>query len=209
MKNKNFNPHKFRSYTIVFGLLIISFLLVFGGLIFRNKLHPDYPLVFTDANNKLMFITKSNNSKNDIASIEDASIVYANMNTRYLLYTNNNALYLVDTSVGGVGKKISNSVSKYGFSDDDKYIYFLDNNNLYIYNRFNEEKTKISDNVSKVELIKDNIMIYNQNGKLVYHNLDGNTYIISDSYVTVELSNDGRLLLYSVIDEDLRIVKLF
>ena len=205
MKNNNFNPHKVRSYSIVFGLLIFSFLLVFGGLIFRSKLHPDYPLVFTDANNKLMFITKSNRSKNDIASITNASIVYANNNTKYLLYTNNSSLYLLDTTIGGVGNKISNNVSAYGFSEDDKYIYYIDNNKeFYLYNRNNAEIIKISDNVNKVELIRDNIIIYNKNGKLIYYKLDNNSYTISDSYINVELSSDNKLLLYSVFNDDLK-----
>ena len=59
MKNKNFNPYRLRSYLIVFGLLIASFAMVFGSLMFRSKLHPDYPLVFSDANNRLMVITIS------------------------------------------------------------------------------------------------------------------------------------------------------
>ena len=204
MKRQKYNFHKYRSYTMVFGLLILSFVLVFGGLIFRSKNHPDFPLVFTDANNKLMFITKSNNSKNDIASISNASIVYANSNTRYLLYTNNNSLYLLDTTVGGIGKKISNNVSSYGFSKDDKYIYYIDNNkNFFIYNRSNEEKLKIASDVNKVELIKDNHIIYNQENKLIYQDINSDQYVISDSYTTVELNNDSKYILYSVFNEDL------
>ena len=205
MEKQKYNFHKYRSYLIVFGLLTLSFVLVFGGLIFRSKNHPDFPLVFTDANNRLMFITKSNNSKNDIASISNASIVYANNNTRYLLYTNNNALYLLDTTVGGVGTKISNNVISYGFSVDDKFVYYIDNNNdLFIYNRNDSKKIKISDKVNKIELVKDNHLIYNQNGKLIYQNINSKPVVISDNYVTVELNKDSKLLLYSVIKDDLK-----
>ena len=87
--NKNYYPNKKRAYFIVFGLLILSFVVVFGGLIFRSVFRQDYPLLFIDANNKLMYITKSDNNKNDIASIDNAKIVYANNDTRILLYTNN------------------------------------------------------------------------------------------------------------------------
>jgi len=203
VKNKNFESYRIRSYLIVFGLLIVSFLLVFGGLIFRSRLHPDYPLVFTDANNKLMFITKGNNSKNDIASISDANIVYANVNTRYLLYTNNNSLYLLDTSVGGVGTIISSNVKEYGFSLDDKYVYYIDNNSdFYVYNRDSEETTKISSNVDKVETMNDGNIIYSESNKLVYQKLNDEKNIIADSYATVELNSDSRLILYSIEDED-------
>lgn len=205
MKRQKYNFHRYRSYLIVFGLLTLSFVLVFGGLIFRSKSHPDFPLVFTDANNKLMFITKSNNSKNDIASISNASIVYANNNTRYLLYTNNNALYLLDTTVGGTGKKISNNITTYGFSEDDKYVYYLDNGkNFYIYNRTNNEKIKIAENVNKVELIREDNIIYNQEDKLIYQTLNTKPVVISNSYTSVELNSDNKLILYSIFNNDLK-----
>ena len=205
VETQKYNFHKYKSYTIVFGILMLSFALVFGGLIFRSKSHPDYPLVFTDANNRLMFITKTNNSKNDIASISNASIVYANNNTRYLLYTNNSALYLLDTTVGGTGTKISNNVINYGFSLDDKYIYYIDNdNNFFIYNRSDGKKTKIAEKVNKIELVKDNHIIYNQSGKLIYQEINSKPVVISDNYLSVELNKDSKLILYSVINEDLK-----
>ena len=123
--NKNYRPNKKRAFIQIFGLLGMSFLMVFGGLIFRNIIHHDYPLVFVDSNNKLMYITKSDNNKNDIASIENANIVYANNDTKSLLYTNNGVLYLLDTTVGGIGTKVSENPLKYGFSKDVKYVYYL------------------------------------------------------------------------------------
>ena len=204
-ERQKYKFNRYKSYTIVFGILTLSFILVFGGLIFRSKSHPDYPLVFTDANNRLMFITKTNNSKNDIASISNASIIYANSNTRYLLYTNNNALFLLDTTVGGTGKKISNNVIDYGFSLDDKYIYYIDNDNdFYIYNRNDGQKTKIADKVNKIELVKDNHLIYNQGGKLIYQDINSKPVVISDNYYSVELNKDSKLILYSVLKDDLK-----
>ena len=205
MKNKNFNPYRLRSYIIVFGLLILSFVIVFGSLLFRSKLNPDYPLVFTDANNRLMVITKSNNSKNDIAAITNANISYANSDTRYLLYTNNNSLYLLDTTVSGVGTIITQSPLSYGFSKDDKYVYYIDSkNDLYIYNRSNSETTLIDNNVSKVELINDDNIIYNQNNNLIFKKMGSDSVIISNNYSSVELNDDKKLILYSVNSEDLK-----
>ena len=205
MKNKNFNPYRLRSYTIVFGLLILSFALVFGSLMFRSKLHPDYPLVFSDANNRLMFITKSNNSKNDIAAITNANISYANNDTRYLLYTNNNVLYLLDTTQNGVGTNITQNPIDYGFSKDDKLIYFIDSKNeLFVYYRNNLETIKIASNVIKVETIDNNHIIYNQNNNLVYQEINSTPVLISQTYKTVELSKDNKLVLYSVENEDVK-----
>src|SRR5574344_2840167 len=203
--NKNYHPNKKKAFIIVFGLLIISFLSVFGGLIFRNFINRDYPLVFVDSNNKLMFITKSDNNKNDIASIENANIVYATNDTRYLLYTNGTILYLLDTTVGGVGTKIIENAKTYGFSKDDKFVYYIDeNDNLYLYNRDNGEAIYVSKEVSKVELIKDDIVIFGSNGSLNYYYIStGNINKISDNYKTVELNSDGKIILYSTVNNDL------
>ena len=205
MKNKNFNPYRLRSYIIVFGLLTLSFTLVFGSLLFRSKLHPDFPLVFSDANNRLMVITKSNNSKNDIALINNANISYANNDTRYLLYTNNNSLYLLDTTATGVGTKITQSPVDYGFSKDDKLIYFIDSkNDLYIYDRNDSKTIKIASNIKKVEVIDNNHMIYNQNDNLVYQEINSTPVLVSDTYDTVELNKDDKLILYSMLNEDVK-----
>ena len=204
--NKNYRPNKKRAFIQIFGLLGLSFLMVFGGLIFRNIIHHDYPLVFVDSNNKLMYITKSDNNKNDIASIENANIVYANNDTKSLLYTNNGVLYLLDTTVGGIGTKVSENPLKYGFSKDVKYVYYLDaNGTFYLYKMDNADIIKIADNVSKVETINDVDVVFDQQDKLVYYNLNNNeTSVISDSYKTVELNSDNKIILYSILNNNLK-----
>ena len=198
MKNNNYVPNKKRSYFIVFGLLILSFLIVFGGLIFRNFFRQDYPLLFIDANNRLMYITKSDNNKNDIANIDDANIIYANNDTRYLLYTNNNVLYLLDTTVGGIGKKIVSNPKLYGFSSSDKYIYYIDNDDsYYIFNRNNDEVSLIDKNVIKTEVLNDNITIYDKNGKLMYYDFVNDPVEIVSNYYDVQINSDNKLILYS------------
>ena len=204
--NKNYRPNKKRAFIQIFGLLGLSFLMVFGGLIFRNIIHHDYPLVFVDSNNKLMYITKSDNNKNDIASIENANIVYANNDTKSLLYTNNGVLYLLDTTIGGIGTKVAENPLKYGFSKDDKYVYYLDANSaLYLYKMDNSDIIKIADNVSKVETINDVDVVFNQQEKLVYYNLSNNeSNVISDSYKTIELNSDNKIILYSILNNNLK-----
>ena len=204
--NKNYRPNKKRAFIQIFGLLGISFLMVFGGLIFRNIIHHNYPLVFVDSNNKLMYITKSDNNKNDIASIENANIVYANNDTKSLLYTNNGVLYLLDTTVGGIGTKIAENPLKYGFSKDDKYIYYLDSiGTFYLYKVDSSDVIKVSDNVNKVEVIKEDYVLFNQQDKLVYYNIStGENNVISDSYKTVELNTDYRMVLYSILNNNLK-----
>jgi hypothetical protein len=203
--NKNYHPNKKRAFIMVFGMFIGTVLLVYAGLISRNIVHQDYPLVFVDSNNKLMYITKSNNNKNDLASIENANIVYANNDTKYLLYTNNNALYLLDTTFGGVGTKVCDSSSIYGFSKDDKYVYYIDaNSGLYLYDWQNNVNSYVTSNVSKVELIKSNVVLYVQDSKLYFYNLSNQeTKLIADSYDHTEINDDNYLVLYSVANNNL------
>ncbi len=202
--NNNYHSNKIKSYVIVFGLFILSFLLVFGGLVFRSKIHPDFPLVFTNAENKLMFITKSNSMKNDIATLEDAKIEYANNDTRYLLYLNKNTLFLLDTTGVGPGEKIADNVVTFGFSKDDRHIYYIDNKNtLYLYARNEKNLIKVASNVNKIEVITGNHLIYNQAGKLIYQKIENDPKVISNVYNSVEINHDNKYILYSVKNDEL------
>ena len=102
-----------KTYLIVFGIFFLTIILLLVGSLFRTNITPDYPLVFRDANNKLMVITKSGSGKKDITTITDANIVYANKDIRYLLYSHNNSLFLLDTTSGGEGKKLAEDITKY------------------------------------------------------------------------------------------------
>ena len=152
-----------------------------------------------------MVITKSNNSKNDIASITDANIAYANNDTKYLLYTNNNSLYLLDTTIGGVGEHISSSILSYGFSTDDRKVYYITkDNSLYLYNRANKETNFIANNVDKVEIVKDDYLLYSQNKSLIFQKLNEQPILVADKYLTAELNTDNHMILYSQANQELK-----
>lgn len=189
-----------KSYLIVIGIFILSIALIIIGTFFRTSVNPDYPLVFTDSNSNLMYITKSNNTKNDIVSSADAKIIYANNDTRYLLYVNNNALYLLDTTVGGEGTKIADAPIDYGFSAEDDYIYYVDNTNkLNIYNRKDEKIKTIDDKVTKVEIANAKYTLYSKDGVLYIGDLtEDENYKVNNEYQKVEINKANKLVLYSV-----------
>lgn len=193
-----------KSYFIVFGILFLSICLLVVGSLFRNNITPDYPLVFIDANNKLMVITKTGSSKNDITNIEDANIVYANEDIRYILYTNNTSLYLLDTTSGGEGTLLSKNAKDYGFSSDDEAIYYIEeDNSLYVYIRKNKTSYLIDNNVKKTIDVIDNYVIYGKEDSLLikdYLNLSVDT--IASSYGDVYISEDYDYILYSTDNSD-------
>lgn len=193
-----------KSYFLVYGIFALSVLVVILGSLFRNKITPDYPLVFKDANNKLMFITKSSDGKSDITKIEEANIVYANADIRYLLYTNKDKLYLLDTTQAGEGTLLSDNVKSYGFSYDDKAIYYIENNDeLHVYLRKNGSDYLIDNNVNKAEDVVGSFVIYNKGENLTVKNFnEGTTDVIAKRYSEIILSKDAKYMLYSILDAE-------
>ena len=193
-----------KSYFVVFGILALSICLLIVGSLFRNNITPDYPLVFIDANNKLMVITKNENNKNDITSIEDANIVYANEDIRYILYTNKTSLYLLDTTSGGVGTLLSKNVKSYGFSSDDNAIYYIEeDNSLYVYLRKSKSSYLVDSNVTESIDVVGNYVIYGKDNNLLikdYINISLDT--ISSSYSEVYINEDYDSILYSTDNSD-------
>ena len=192
-----------KSYLIVFSTLFLSILLLLIGSLFRNNITPDYPIVFKGADNRLMVITR-NNDVNDITNIEETDIVYANNDVRFILYTDKNTLYLLDTTSTSNKKILTNKASSYGFSSDDKYVYYIENNkDLRLYNRKTNASTLVDTDVTKFLDISLNYAIYEKDNSLIVKDIEtGSTDIAAKSYEEIILSKDGKKMLYSNLNAD-------
>lgn len=192
-----------KSYLIVFSTLFLSILLLLIGSLFRNNITPDYPIVFKGADNRLMVITR-NNDVNDITNIEETDIVYANSDVRFILYTDKNTLYLLDTTSTSNKKILTNNASSYGFSSDDKYVYYIENNkDLRLYNRKTNASTLVDTDVTKFLDISLNYAIYEKDNSLIVKDIEtGSTDIAAKSYEEIILSKDGKKMLYSNLNAD-------
>lgn len=192
-----------KSYLIVFSILFLSILLLLVGSLFRTNITPDYPIVFKGADNRLMVITR-NNDVNDIANIEETDIVYANSDVRYILYTDKNTLYLLDTISTNNKKILTNNANSYGFSSDDKYVYYIENNkDLHLYNRKTASDTLIDTDVTKFLDISLNYAIYEKDNCLIVKDTEtGSSDIAAKSYEEIILSKDGKKMLYSNLNTD-------
>ena len=192
-----------KSYLIVFSILFLSILLLFVGSLFRTNITPDYPIVFKGADNRLMVITR-NNDVNDITNIEETDIVYANSDVRYILYTDKNTLYLLDTISTNNKKILTNNANSYGFSSDDKYVYYIENNkDLHLYNRKTASDTLIDTDVTKFLDISLNYAIYEKDNCLIVKDTEtGSSDIAAKSYEEIILSKDGKKMLYSNLNTD-------
>lgn len=192
-----------KSYLIVFSILFLSILLLLVGSLFRTNITPDYPIVFKGADNRLMVITR-NNDVNDITNIEETDIVYANSDVRYILYTDKNTLYLLDTTSTNNKKILTNNANSYGFSSDDKYVYYIENNkDLHLYNRKTASDTLIDTDVTKFLDISLNYAIYEKDNCLIVKDTEtGSSDIAAKSYEEIILSKDGKKMLYSNLNTD-------
>ena len=192
-----------KSYLIVFSILFLSILLLLVGSLFRTNITPDYPIVFKGADNRLMVITR-NNDVNDITNIEETDIVYANSDVRYILYTDKTTLYLLDTISTNNKKILTNNANSYGFSSDDKYVYYIENNkDLHLYNRKTASDTLIDTDVTKFLDISLNYAIYEKDNCLIVKDTEtGSSDIAAKSYEEIILSKDGKKMLYSNLNTD-------
>lgn len=192
-----------KSYLIVFSILLLSIFLLLIGSLFRTNITPDYPIVFKDASNRLLVITK-NNDLNNITDIESTDIVYANSDIRYILYTDSTNLYLLDTTNTSSKKLLTEDANSYGFSSDDKYIYYIESSkDLYIYNRKSATTVLVDTNVTKVLDISDNYVIYEKDMHLLVKDIDTQEIdTVSKNYDDVIISKDGKSMLYSVTSSE-------
>ena len=192
-----------KSYLIVFSILFLSILLLLVGSLFRTNITPDYPIVFKGADNRLMVITR-NNDVNDITNIEETDIVYANSDVRYILYTDKNTLYLLDTTSTNNKKILTNNANSYGFSSDDKYVYYIENSkDLHLYDRKTASDTLIDTDVTKFLDISLNYAIYEKDNCLIVKDTEtGSSDIAAKSYEEIILSKDGKKMLYSNLNTD-------
>lgn len=192
-----------KSYLIVFSTMFLAIFLLLVGSLFRTNVTPDYPIVFKGANNRLMVITR-NNDVNDITNIDETDIVYANSDVRYILYTDKNTLYLLDTTSTENKKMLTNKASSYGFSSDDKYVYYIENNkDLYIYNRKNASSYLVDSNVTKLLDVSLDYVIYEKDNSLLVKDIATQTIdTVAKSYEDIILSKDGKKMLYSNLNQD-------
>ena len=122
------------------------------GNIFTSK-DLDYPVVYNNSDGDLYLL--DSNAKNDEDAVKLAvgesisNVVYANNTERYVLFMKNEDLYLYDAKQNGETIKIIDNVITFTFTDDDKYIVALsDDNSLRVYNY--KEDEKIEKDVSNI-----------------------------------------------------------
>ena len=136
----------------------------------KNKV-VKYPVVYV-SDDKLFVGTKNGKTNRVDSDYEkySADIIYKNNKTDEFLYLSDDTLFEVK-SKNGEKEKIASDVKSALYSDDDKYIVYLDDeSNLYSYKR---SSNKIAKNVSRVYAVVGNKVYYGKGDSLYVTKITG------------------------------------
>ena len=198
---------KTAKYLKIGGIVIVVIAL---GLIAKNLLKgdetPKYSLLYVSKDNDLMMVNANTDKTEKITGdATDTEAIYANQSNRYILYTKEYKLYLLDTKKPEEPTKIAKDVNSFAFSENDKYVYYTnDESDLYIYDMKDSEK--IESNVDSVIGTTKDKILYEKSNKLYVRSLklskDDETKIDSDIYYSY-FTEDKKAVVYYNEDSDL------
>lgn len=169
---------------------------------------PDYGVVYTNDDGDLMVVGANGKKPVKLANDSSNDVQYANTTERFILFTKDDNLYLYDKKKGEDTTKIDKDVSSFGFSDDDKYIYYVnDEDELYTYKK---ESKKIDSDVTYVVGTIDNNIVYSKDDELYFRNMNGkkDKVKVASDVKNQALSEDCSKILYQTDDDDLYIYKV-
>lgn len=166
---KVFNEHK-KQFIIAGAVLAALIVLVIAFNFvksFTGGNNREYPLVYLTKDDEFKFISSK---KKEGTLIDDKGnkvddVKYSNASDKYILFLKDKDLYIFNTLKKKSSDKIASDVTYADFTEDDKYIIYLDDDdNLYAYNY--KEKSKLESNVDKVEMITKDYVFFEKDDSL-------------------------------------------
>lgn len=194
---------------VILGAIVLILFVIFLGNIFTSK-DLDYPVVYNNSDGDLYLL--DSNAKNDEDAVKLAvgesisNVVYANNTERYVLFMKNEDLYLYDAKQNGETIKIIDNVITFTFTDDDKYIVALsDDNSLRVYNY--KEDEKIEKDVSDILGITKDKILYEKEDKVYVRSInpkkDDRAKVTEEYDKQIKISLDSKKVVYINKDRDL------
>lgn len=193
----------------IIGLLFFIVFIVFIGNIFKGRAI-EYPVVYNTSDGDLYLSDVKVKNKEDavkLAKSESISnVLYAHTTNRYVLFQKDEKLYLYDAKKRDETIKIVDKVIEYYFTEDDKYIVALDEeNNLQVYNYKTSEK--IESGVTDILAIRKDKILYEKENKLYIRNVnpkkDDKKKVTEDYDSSVSFSKEGNAILFITNDKEL------
>ena len=204
--DKRLGNYTYRTITcctlILIGIVLV-FVMAFGG---RDKVL-NYPLLFINDDEELMIINYGDKDPSKIANVDEdeayVKMAYANNTERYVLYIKDDNLYYYDAAKKDDSLKIASDVVSYGFTENDKLIYYInDENELYISDK--KDKTKLDSDVENVVYALGDKILYVKDDSLYirgYSEKKNDKEKIVNDYVGALVSDDSKKVLIATNEE--------
>lgn len=196
----------------VCGVVVVILLILIVKGLFGNK-DVEYPVIYNNSDSDLYLMTTKVKNEDKAVKLSNGdsaySVMYANTNNRYVLFEKNDALYLYDAKKKDETTKIVSDVASYTFTDDDKYVIATDDDDtLYSYN-FKGDKEKLDSDIKQIYSYTNTKVLYDKDGELYVRSInakkDDKVKVAGEysSYVSPNLSEDGKNVIYSNEDGEL------
>ena len=204
--DKRLGNYTYRTITcctlILIGIVLV-FVMAFGG---RDKVL-NYPLLFINDDEELMIINYGDKDPSKIANVDEdedyVKMAYANNTERYVLYIKDDNLYYYDAAKKDDSLKIASDVVSYGFTENDKLIYYInDENELYISDK--KDKTKLDSDVENVVYALGDKILYVKDDSLYirgYSEKKNDKEKIVNDYVGALVSDNSKKVLIATNEE--------
>lgn len=204
--DKRLGNYTYRTITcctlILIGIVLV-FVMAFGG---RDKVL-NYPLLFINDDEELMIINYGDKDPSKIANVDEdeayVKMAYANNTERYILYIKDDNLYYYDAAKKDDSLKIASDVVSYGFTENDKLIYYInDENELYISDK--KDKTKLDSDVENVVYALGDKILYVKDDSLYirgYSEKKNDKEKIVNDYVGALVSDNSKKVLIATNEE--------
>lgn len=186
----------------IFLIIVVILLVIFLGNIVGGK-NLNYPVIYNNSDGDLYLMDNHSNGEEDATKLaigeSVSNVVYANTTDRYVLFQKNEDLYLYDAKQKGETTKIINDAISYRFTEDDKYVVALcDDNSLKVYNF--KEAEKIDSDVSDIIAVSQDKILYEKENVLYVRSLnpkkDDRKKVTEEYDVYVKFSGDAKKVLY-------------
>lgn len=196
------------AYIFVIVVAIILLFVIFNS----GKKEIAYPVIFNNADGDLYLMDNSIKTEDDALKLGNgestSNIVYANTTDRYVLFQKNEALYLYDAKEKEETTKIVANVADYAFSEDDKYVVALnDDDELLVYNY--KETERVEKDVSDIVAMSNNKILYEKESILYVRSInpkkDDRLKVTEDYDAYVRFSEDGKNIVYINGERELHI----
>ncbi|HAB65900.1 MAG TPA: hypothetical protein DCE23_00900 [Firmicutes bacterium] len=185
------------------GILVgIALILLIFDIIFKDK-NVNYPIVFNTSEGDMYLLDSKSKKEADAIKLavgeSVSNVLYANNSDRYILFKKGNDLYLFDKKDESETVKLIENVKTYYFSDDDKYIVILDNNdNLNVYNYKN--CTKIESDVSEILGVTEDKVLFEKDSVIYVRSInpkkDDREKITAEYGYYMQFSENGKNIVY-------------